>query len=101
MEDLAARVDAALREEEPAVALHNLVRALLTEGYSRKQLTEVLEDYRRHVSDYSRDLSVQRLEDDDDRILDVIAVLSGWASSTAERNLMPPPCVAPHATSLS
>jgi hypothetical protein len=92
--NLTPRVDGALREGEPDLALRALVRDLLTEGHSRRELANALESYRGSLEEQGR-------EDDDERILDVIAVLTGWASKTAVRNLLPPPCVAPHATSLS
>jgi hypothetical protein len=92
-EDL-VRVGEALREEQPDVALFAVARSLLAQGYSRKELADALEDYREHLPEKAH-------REDDDRILDIIAVLDGWASDTAVRNILPPPCVAPQATSLS
>ncbi len=89
--DLEIRVGAALGKEEPVRALRAAVRSLLEEGHSRRELVEVLEDYREHHS---------VPEAQDERILDVMAVLDGWANETAVRNLLPPPCVAPHAQRL-
>jgi hypothetical protein len=92
--ELARQVDAALHEEEPESALHAVVRSLLSQGHSRLELVQALEGYRGQLASEGRD-------DDDELVLDIMAVLGGWASSTAVRNLLPPPCEAPQASSLS
>jgi hypothetical protein len=91
--ELTERLDAALREEQPESALHGLVRSLLTEGHRRRELVDALETYRASLVREGRD-------EDDEAVLDIMAVLDGWASETAVRNLLPPPCVAPHASRL-
>jgi hypothetical protein len=88
--EVSQRVMAALREEEPESALHGAVHSLLSDGMGRRELYSALSEYRKQsISD-----------DEDELILDIMAVLSGWASSTAVRNLLPPPCVAPDASRL-
>jgi len=89
--EIPERVASALGEPEPSLAVHALVTSLLSEGYSRRQLSGELENFRTER---------QPDEDADDAIVDVIAVLDGWASDTAVRRLLPPPCVAPRASSL-
>lgn len=84
----------ALRADEPEEALHGLIRSLLEEGFSRRDLLHALEAFR-----LQHELP-GLWPDADELVLDMMAVLDGWASSTAVRNLMPPPCKAPRATSL-
>jgi hypothetical protein len=91
--DIATRVDAALREEEPVFALHAVVYSFLREGHRRAELVDALEGFRERLEAEGRD-------EDDDRVLDIMAVLDGWASETAVRGLMPPPCEAPQAVRL-
>lgn len=91
--DVAARVDAALREEEPATALHAVVHSLLRAGHRRREIGDALEEYRKR-------LIAQGRQGDDELVLDILAVLDGHASATAVRRLLPPPCVAPQASSL-
>jgi hypothetical protein len=90
--DLDVRVRTALRTEEPELALRDVVRAMIEEGHRRAEVVQALEDYRERIHPD---------EDADELLLDVMAVLGGWASTTAVRNLLPPPCVAPHASALS
>jgi hypothetical protein len=94
--DLVKRINAALHGEEPEAALHGAVHDLLAEGHGRKELVTALEDFRAEELGFGT-----RRPDDDELVLDIMAVLDGWASETAVRNLLPPPCVAPHASSLS
>lgn len=91
-ERLAQRFDAALHHEEPELALRAIVRKLLESGKSRRELVDILEEYRLRLEDRG---------EDEDPVLDLMDVLAGWASETAVRNLMPPPCKAPRAVSLS
>lgn len=95
--NVATRVEVALREEEPETALRDVVRALLAEGYSRAELVAALERYR---TEPPAELSSRRRDQGDELVLDVMAVLDGWASTIAVRNLLPPPCEAPHASRL-
>jgi hypothetical protein len=95
-EAIVKRLDAALAEENPELGLHYVVRELLTEGNSRLEIVDLLEEYRGVLEEQGRDASIE-----DDLVIDIIAVLAGFASKTAVRNLIPPPCKAPHAVNLS
>jgi hypothetical protein len=94
-EELVKRLNAALAQPDPEMGFHYAVRELLTEGYSRLELVHLLEEYRGVLEEQGRDAGPE-----DDLVIDMIAVLAGFASSSAVRNLIPPPCEAPHAVNL-
>jgi hypothetical protein len=77
----------ALRDAEPESALRNVVRELLMAGRTRADVAQSLEDARGRLTDEQ--------ETEDEMLLDLIGILTGWASHTAQRNLLPPPCKTP------
>ena len=86
--DVAERLDAALRDEQPDSALYDTVRSLLIEGHTRGELVGMMQAYRASLPDDR--------EDDDEILLDIMALLDGWASQAAIREFLPPPCKVSH-----
>jgi len=84
------RVADALASGQSEKGLRDVVRALLIEGNTRRQVIDILESYRSRLGDDA--------ETEDELALDYIAILSGWASKTAQRELMPPLCEMPHSS---
>lgn len=68
-------------------ALRDVVRSFLVAGRTRSDVANLLETARGRITDDQ--------EDEDEMLLDLIAVLVGMASHTAQRNLIPPPCKLP------
>lgn len=77
----------AFEAPEPDPALRDVAQSFLIDGRSRRDVINIFEAARRRLSDEQ--------DYEDELLLDYIAVLAGWASSTAVRNLMPPPCKMP------
>jgi len=80
---LRARVDTALRAEDPVVALIALVRELFADGYDEGPALGALEDSRARLRQQDR-------ETDEDRVMDVMDVLTGWCPPDAILRRDPP-----------
>jgi hypothetical protein len=82
-----AEVLGVLTSPDADARLRGIIQSYLMQGHSRRAAIDVLEAARGELSDAQ--------EDEDELILDYIAILSGWASRTAQRNLIPKPCKLP------
>jgi hypothetical protein len=65
--------EAALQSEDPYVALRSTVKELLDQGYGRKAVLSVLEEFR-------ESLQMENREREEELILDIMDDLVGWTS---------------------
>ncbi len=68
-----AAFEAALRSDDAVIALRDVCAGLLKDGWSREQLLEELEQYRRGM-DGTED------SDDESVLLDMMDFVTGWTS---------------------